>query len=81
MTGPIAPNPSNGAAQDSAVLVANDFPVAAIDPSMPPSPNFPGPPTCNQSDATLLNNLIGLPNPAGRNFFYAPGTFGVYTSK
>jgi hypothetical protein len=79
VTGPIAPN-SGGHAQDSAVLVANDFPVAAIDTNMPPSPGYPGPATCSASNAATLNNLIGLPNPAGRNFFYAPGTFGVFTS-
>jgi hypothetical protein len=79
VTGPIAPD-SAGHAQDSAVLAANDFPVAAIDPNMPASPNFPGPATCSAANAQTLNNLIGLPNPAGANFFYAPGTFGVYTS-
>lgn len=79
VTGPIAPD-SAGHAQDSAVLAANDFPVAAIDPNMPPSPGFPGPATCTASNANLLNSLIGLPNPAGNNFFYAPGTFGVFTS-
>lgn len=80
VTGPIAPSPS-GHAQDTATLVANDFPVAAIDPNMPASPNFPGTATCSQTNADLLNNLIGLPNPAGQNYFYAPSTFGVYTSK
>lgn len=79
VTGPIAPDAA-GHAQDSAVLAANDFPVAAIDPNMPPSPGFPGPATCTASNANTLNSLIGLPNPAGNNFFYAPGTFGVYTS-
>jgi hypothetical protein len=79
VTGPIAPD-SGGHAQDQAVLAANDFPVAAIDPNMPPSPGYPGPATCTASNANTLNSLIGLPNPAGNNFFYAPGTFGVYTS-
>ena len=79
VTGPIAPD-SAGHAQDQAVLAANDFPVAAIDPNMPASPGFPGPATCSAMNAQLLNQLIGLPNPAGANFFYAPGTFGVFTS-
>lgn len=78
VTGPIAPNA--GHAQTTAVLAANDFPVAAIDPNMPPSPGFPGPATCSAQNAQTLNDLIGLPNPAGANFFYAPGTFGVFTS-
>ncbi len=79
VTGPIAPD-SAGHAQDSAVLAANNFPVAAIDPRMPPSPGFPDFQGCSQQNADTLNALIGLPNPAGANFFYAPGTFGVYTS-
>lgn len=78
VTGPIAP--ANGHAQDSAVLAANNFPVAAINPNMPPSPGFPDYQGCTQQNADLLNSLIGLPNPAGANFFYAPGTFGVFTS-
>lgn len=80
VTGPIAPNAA-GHAQDHAVLVSNDFPIAAIDPNMPPSPNFVGgQPTCSASNAGLLNNLIGLPTAAGQNVFVAPSTFGVYTS-
>lgn len=92
VTGPIAPNAA-GQAQDQATLVAGDFPVgkittwpppagttAANDDFMPPSPGFPGAATCSASNANLLNQLIGLPNPAGANYFYAPGTFGVYTS-
>ena len=79
VTGPIAPD-SSGHAQTHATLVSNNFPVAAILPQMPPSPEFPNYQGCTQSNADLLNNLIGLPNPAGQNFFYAPGTFGVFTS-
>ena len=89
VTGPIAP--SGGHSQDSAVLSANNFPVGKVTSWPPPAgtkstdfmspaPGFPGVATCAQSNADLLNNLIGLPNPAGANFFYAPGTFGVYTS-
>ena len=69
-----------------ATLVSNDFPVGAIDPNTPPSPDAPGagstPPNqlCSASNASLLNGLIGLPSPAGKNVFYAPGTFAVHTS-
>lgn len=85
VTGPIAPGPPDGNgvrhAQDSAVLVSNDFPVAAIDPNMPASPNFVGgQPSCSASNASLLNNLIGLPTAPGQNTFVAPSTFGVFTS-
>lgn len=93
VTGPIAPT-STGLAQDQAVLVSGNFPVGRITPwtgptdtnqgDIPPSPNFdpsaPTSPTCSAGNAALLNELVGLPNPAGHNFFYAPGTFGVYTS-
>lgn len=93
VTGPIAPT-ATGLAQDQAVLVSGDFPVGEITPwtgpgdtnpaDIPPSPNFdpaaPTAPTCSAGNANMLNELIGLPNPAGHNFFYAPGTFGVYTS-
>jgi hypothetical protein len=73
-----------------AVLVANDFPVAAIDPNTPPSPdtvdnayNPKGTPDqlCTPSLAGLFNSLLGLPSAAGNNLFYAPGTFSVFTSK
>lgn len=80
VTGPIAPATVTGPARDSAVLAANSFPVARIDPNMPASPGFPGPATCSASNAATLNDLIGLPTFAGSNFFYAPGTFGVFTS-
>ncbi|MGH9056922.1 MAG: hypothetical protein ACRDYY_13840 [Acidimicrobiales bacterium] len=69
-----------------ATLVSNDFPVAAISPDMPPSPNFPNPShlspsqLCSPSNAQLLNELLGLPSPPGKNIFYAPGTFAVHTS-
>lgn len=88
VTGPIAPNAA-GDAQDEATLVAGGFPVGKITPwvpgaantgDMPPSPNFePGQATCTQANANLLNELIGLPN-LTKNYFYAPGTFGVFTS-
>ena len=69
-----------------ATLVGNEFPVGAIDPNTPPSPDAPGagttPPNqlCSATNAGLLNGLIGLPSPAGKNIFYAPGTFAVHTS-
>jgi len=69
-----------------ATLVSNDFPIGAIDPNTPPSPDAPGagttPPNqlCAPSNASLLNGLIGLPSPAGKNIFYAPGTFAIHTS-
>ena len=69
-----------------ATLVSNDFPVGKIDPNTPPSPDAPGAGTtapdqlCSPSNASLLNGLIGLPSPAGKNIFYAPGTFAVHTS-
>lgn len=68
-----------------AVLVGNNFPIAAIDTNTPPSPSAPNagaPPAtlCTPSNASLFNQLLGLPSPAGANTFYAPGTFAVYTS-
>lgn len=88
VTGPIAPSAA-GDAQDEATLVAGGFPVGKITPwvpgaantdDMPPSPNFePGSPTCTQANANLLNEVLGLPN-LTKNYFYAPGTFGVFTS-
>ena len=69
-----------------ATLVSNDFPVGAIDPNTPPSPDAPSagttPPNqlCAATNAGLLNGLIGLPSPSGKNIFYAPGTFAVHTS-
>ena len=69
-----------------ATLVGNDFPVGAIDPNTPPSPEAPGATTtpanqlCTKSNANLLNQLLGLPSPAGKNTFYAPGTFAIHTS-
>jgi len=69
-----------------ATLVSNDFPVGKIDPNTPPSPDAPGAGTtapdqlCSPSNASLLNGLIGLPSPSGKNIFYAPGTFAVHTS-
>lgn len=67
-----------------AVLVGNNFPIAAIDPNTPPAPSAPGANTSDPStlctQASLFNSLLGLPSPAGANTFYAPGTFAVYTS-
>lgn len=69
-----------------ATLVGNEFPIGKIDPNTPPSPDAPGagttPPDqlCSSSNASLLNGLIGLPSPATKNIFYAPGTFAVHTS-
>ena len=80
VTGPIGPSPS-GHAQDSAVLVSNDFPIAAILPQMPPAQSAPPGASCSASGAALLNSLIGLPTKAGQSVFVAPSTFGVYTSK
>lgn len=79
VTGPIQPSAS-GHAQTHATLVSDTFPVAAIQTQMPPSPEFPNYQGCSQSNASTLNKLLGLPNPAGHNFFYAPGTFAVFTS-
>lgn len=82
MTGQPVTGPITGA---QAILVSNDFPVAAIDPNTPPSPDAPGanqtPSTlCTPSNASLFNSLLDLPSPAGDNVFYAPGTFAVFTS-
>jgi hypothetical protein len=68
-----------------AVLVANDFPIAKIDPNTPPAPDAPNagaPPStlCSATNASLFNTLLGLPSPAGYNTFYAPSTFAVHTS-
>ncbi len=76
-----------------ATLVANDFPVGAIVPdpapgvnSTTPAPGYPGKPYCSAQNASLLNNLLGLPSipdPATGhypNVFVSPGTFSVYIS-
>jgi hypothetical protein len=73
----------------TATLVANDFPVAAVDPNTPPSPFSHGlydakatPSTlCTPGNAALFNSLLGLPSPAGANTFYAPGTFAIHTNQ
>jgi hypothetical protein len=68
-----------------ATLVANDFPVGAIDPATRPAAGDSGA-VCSAANAKLLNNLLGLPSvpdPAKGyypNSFYAPGTFAVFTS-
>lgn len=79
VTGPIAPN-AQGRAQDTATLVSNDFPIAAILPQMPPAQTAPPGASCSSSNANLLNQLIGLPTKPGQAVFVAPSTFGVYTS-
>ena len=82
MTGKPATGPVTAS---SAVLLDNDFPVAAIDPNTNPAPAA-GAASCSQANATLLNSLLGLPSipdPGANkypNTFYAPSTFGVYTS-
>jgi len=68
-----------------ATLVSNDFPVAKVDPNTPPSPDAPSAGStpsglCTPSSANLLNSLLGLPSPAGKNIFYAPSTFAIHTS-
>jgi hypothetical protein len=84
ITGPIT------AAQ--ATLVSNDFPVGKVDPNTPPAPDAPGasnttPSTlCTPQNASLLNNLLGLPSipdPATKTFpnaFFAPSTFAIHTT-
>ena len=68
-----------------ATLVANDFPVGAIVPSTTPAAGDPSA-VCTQSNANLLNTLLGLPSipdPATGHYpnaFYAPSTFGIFTS-
>lgn len=83
MTGQPITGPITGA---QATLVSNDFPVGKIDPNTPPAPDAPGAATtapstlCTQSNASLLNNLLGLPSPAGKNTFFAPSTFAIHTT-
>jgi hypothetical protein len=78
VTGPIT------AAQ--AKLVSVNFPVAKVDPSTPPTPDAPGATTtapsslCSATFASLFNDLLGLPSPAGKNTFVAPGTFAIHTT-
>jgi hypothetical protein len=83
MTGQPITGPITGA---QATLVSNDFVVAKIDPNTPPAPDAPGAATtapstlCTQSNANLLNNLLGLPSPPGKNTFFAPSTFAIHTT-
>lgn len=90
LTGRPVTGPITGA---DATLVSNDFPVGAIvaDPSpgvnsTTPAPGYPGKPYCSAQNASLLNQLLGLPSipdPASGyypNSFYAPGTFAVSLS-
>lgn len=86
-SGNITGEPVTGPITNSdATLVSNDFPVGAIQTNTVPAPDYPGTPTCTQSNATLLNDLLGLPSvpdPSTNkypNTFYAPGTFSVFTS-
>jgi hypothetical protein len=78
ITGPIT------AAQ--ATLVSNDFPVGKVDPNTPPAPDAPGAPNtapstlCTPQNANLLNSLLGLPSPPGKNTFFAPSTFAIHTT-
>ncbi|HLI54192.1 MAG TPA: hypothetical protein VKU88_07700 [Acidimicrobiales bacterium] len=82
LTGRPVTGPITGA---DATLVANDFPVGAIDPNTVPAAGDSGA-VCSPTNASLLNSLLGLPsipNPATGyypNSFYAPGSFAVYTS-
>lgn len=74
VTGPITDGRS--------VVVSDDFPVAPISPFMPPVPNAlnaSSPPStlCSPAAAAALNTLIGLPSPAGNNWFSAPTAFAV----
>ncbi len=68
-----------------ATLVANDFPVGAIVADTTPAAAEQGA-VCTQTNANLLNTLLGLPSipdPATGHYpntFYAPSTFGIYTS-
>lgn len=90
LTGRPVTGPITGA---DATLVSNDFPVGAIVPdpapgvnSTTPAPGYPGTPYCSAQNASVLNNLLGLPSipdPATGYFpntFYAPGTFAVSIS-
>lgn len=77
ITGPITAS--------QATLVSNDFWVGKVDPNTPPAPDAPSagstPSTlCTPSNANLLNGLLGLPSPPGKNIFYAPSTFAIHTS-
>jgi hypothetical protein len=69
-----------------ATLVSNDFPVAKVDPNTPPAPDAPGASTtapstlCTPQNAGLLNTLLGLPSPPGKNTFFAPSTFAIHTT-
>ncbi len=85
-SGKLSGRPATGPiTRTDATLVANDFPVGAIVPNTTPAPGF-GNAVCTQANASLLNSLLGLPsipNPATGHYpnsFYAPSTFGVYTS-
>jgi hypothetical protein len=77
ITGPITAS--------QATLVSNDFWVGKVDPNTPPAPAAPSAGTtpsqlCTASSANLLNGLLGLPSPPGKNIFYAPSTFAIHTS-
>lgn len=85
-SGKLSGRPVTGPITDSdATLVSNDFPVGAIVPDTTPAPSYSNA-VCTQSNANLLNSLLGLPSipdPATGHYpntFVAPSTFGVYTS-
>jgi hypothetical protein len=86
-SGSLTGQPITGPITDAnALLVSNDFPVGAIDPNTPPSPDAPdatAPPStlCSPQKAALFSQLLGLPSPPGKNIFYAPGTFAIHTSE
>jgi hypothetical protein len=83
MTGQPITGPITGS---TATLVSNDFPVAKVDPNTPPAPAAPGAATtapatlCTPQNAALLNGLLGLPSPPGKNTFFAPSTFAIHTT-
>ena len=86
-SGNMTGQPITGPITDAkATLVSNDFPVAKVDPNTPPSPAAPGAATtapatlCTPQNAGLLNALLGLPSPPGKNTFFAPSTFAIHTT-
>lgn len=74
VTGPI----TNG----QSIAVSDSFVVAPISPYMPPAPGAPNassPPSslCSPTVASAFNSLVGLPAPAGNNWFSAPTAFAI----
>lgn len=76
---PVTGPPTNG----TALTVSDNFPVPAISPQMPPSPNLLPPTTsapntlCTPMVAQLFNVFLGLPAAPGSGVFTAPFTFAV----